>query len=64
MVHCGKESIFSLPSLFWKTKTKSGIQIDITFLIIDIFDAVFSILLFYILVVSFQFISKTFSHDL
>ena len=37
MVHCEIESIFSFPSLFWKTKSKSGIQIAITFLIIGIF---------------------------
>ena len=37
MVHCRIESIFSFPSLFWKTKTKSEFQIGITFLIIGIF---------------------------
>ena len=37
MTSCRIESIFSFPSLFWKTKTKSEIQIGITFLIIVIF---------------------------
>ena len=31
MVHCGIESIFSFPSLFGETKTKSEIQIGIIY---------------------------------
>ena len=60
MVHCWIESIFSFPSLFWKTKTKSEIQIAITFLLIGFFFMRVSAFCCMIKVVSFQFIFKPF----